>query len=305
MMSQEKEIGEEQFMFDCGSINERRALPKPERTMVVGIDGGYIRDWNEKKIIFEVIVGKSVPDEREAKCFGFVSSYDTKSNRRFYEHLKAQGMQPHQKMDFLSDGADNLRKLQTYLNAESTHILDWFHITMRLTVLNQYVLGMLKVDDKIGNNLQELMASIKWNLWHGKVGEALQKTEEIGDYLEEHKEDKGAKDRYEKLKAFGTYADEFHTYISNNRRFIVNYSDRYLHGETITTSFIESTVNYVIAKRFSKKQSMQWTKKGTHLLLQARTKVLNNDWEGEFRKKYPKFRAIKPLNEPDEIKLAA
>ena len=206
---------------------------------------------------------------------------------------------------FLSDGADNLRNLQTYLNAESTHILDWFHITMRLTVLNQYVLGMLKVDEKIGSNLQKLMVSIKWNLWHGKVGEALQKTEEIEDYLEEHKQDKVSKDRYEKLKAFGMYADEFHTYISNNRSFIVNYSDRYIHGETITTSFIESTVNYVIAKRFSKKQSMQWTKKGTHLLLQARTKVLNNDWEGEFRKKYPKFRAIKPLNEPNEIKLAA
>ncbi len=149
------------------------------------------------------------------------------------------------------------------------------------------------------------MVSIKWNLWHGKVGEALRKTEKIEDYLEEHKADKVSKDRYEKLKAFGRYADEFHTYISNNRSFIVNYSDRYLHGETITTSYIKSTVNYVIAKRFSKKQSIQWTKKGTHLLLQARTKVLNHDWEREFRKKYPKFRAIKSLNEPDEIKLAA
>ncbi len=305
VMSQEEEIGEEQFMFDCGSINQRRALPKPERTMVVGIDGGYVRDWNEKKTIFEVIVGKSVPDEREAKCFGFVNSYDTKSKRRFYEHLKGQGMQPHQKIDFLSDGADNLRNLQTYLNAESTHILDWFHITMRLTVLNQYVLGMMKVDGKVGNNLQELMTSIKWNLWHGKVGEALQKSEEIEDYLLEHKENEEQNNKYEKLKAFETYANEFYTYISNNRGFIVNYSDRYHYGETITTSFIESTVNYVIAKRFAKKQSMQWTKKGTHLLLQARTKVLNNDWEAEFRKKYPKFRAIKPLNEPNEIKLAA
>ncbi len=35
--------------------------------------------------------------------------------------------------------------------------------------------------------------------------------------------------------------------------FIVNYSDSYHYGETITTSFIESTVNYVIAKRFAKK----------------------------------------------------
>ena len=51
--------------------------------------------------------------------------------------------------------------------------------------------------------------------------------------------------------------------------------------------------------------TIQWTKEGTHLLLQVRTKVLNNDWEGEFRKKYPKFRVIKPLNELNEIKLPA
>ena len=43
---------------------------------------------------------------------------------------------------------------------------------------------MLKVDERIGNNLHELMTSIKWNLWHWKVCEALQKTEEIDDYLE-------------------------------------------------------------------------------------------------------------------------
>jgi hypothetical protein len=41
-------------------------------------------------------------------------------------------------------------------------------------------------------------------------------------------------------------------YTSNNRSFIVNYSDRYLHQETITTSFIESTGNYVIASSILK-----------------------------------------------------
>jgi hypothetical protein len=68
-------------------------------------------------------------------------------------------------------------------------------------------------------------------LWHRKAREALQKIEEIDDYLEEHKENKEIKKKYKKLKAFGTYADEFYTYIANNGRFIVNYSDRYLHGE--------------------------------------------------------------------------
>ena len=53
-------------------------------------------------------------------------------------HLSAQGMQANQQIFFLSDGADNLRDLQFGMYPESTHVLDWFHITMRLTVLMQY-----------------------------------------------------------------------------------------------------------------------------------------------------------------------
>ena len=149
------------------------------------------------------------------------------------------------------------------------------------------------------------MASIKWNLWHGKSVEALEKIGEIDDCVIMHEEDNMVEKRYEKLKAFEDYVSEFYTYILNNQGFIINYSERHRYGETITTSFVESTVNYVISKIFSKKQSMQWTRKGTHLLLQARTKVLNNDWEDEFRKIYPKFRLIIPLIEPYEIKAVA
>jgi len=35
-------------------------LPIPDGPLTVGIDGGYVRDWNEKKSHFEVIVGKSL-----------------------------------------------------------------------------------------------------------------------------------------------------------------------------------------------------------------------------------------------------
>jgi hypothetical protein len=41
----------------------------------------------------------------------------------------------------------------------------------------------------------------------------------------------------------------------------------YRYGERISTSFVESTVNQVISRRFCKKQQMQWTKRGAHLLL--------------------------------------
>jgi hypothetical protein len=43
---------------------------------------------------------------------------------------------------------------------------------------------------------------------------------------------------------------EFGSYIDANQDFIPNYGDRYRHDETISTAFVESTVNYVVSKRF-------------------------------------------------------
>ena len=72
--------------------------------------------------------------------------------------------------------------------------------------------------------------------------------------------------------------------------YIVNYGERYRNGERISTGFVESTINQVVSKRMVKKQQMQWTPKGAHLLLQVRTQVLNEDWDAAFRTWYPGFR---------------
>jgi hypothetical protein len=49
-------------------------------------------------------------------------------------------------------------------------------------------------------------------------------------------------------------------------------------------------VNQVMSKRMAKKQQMQWSRRGAHLLLQVRTGVLNEDLEECFRAWYPGFR---------------
>jgi len=46
-------------------------------------------------------------------------------------------------------------------------------------------------------------------------------------------------------------------------------------------------VNQVISKRFCKRQQMQWTKRGTHLLLQMRVKTLNQELGAVFQRWYP------------------
>jgi hypothetical protein len=51
--------------------------------------------------------------------------------------MKSQGMRENQQAMFMSDGGKNVRRVQEYLHPFSEHLIDWFHITMRLTVLQQ------------------------------------------------------------------------------------------------------------------------------------------------------------------------
>ncbi|AUD06329.1 hypothetical protein CWM47_33500 [Spirosoma pollinicola] len=58
---------------------------------------------------------------------------------------------------------------------------------------------------------------------------------------------------YQKIKPLIRYIGELESYIRQNTHLIVDYSERYRYGEAISTGFVESTVNYVVAKRFTKK----------------------------------------------------
>ena len=80
---------------------------------------------------------------------------------------------------------------------------------------------------------------------------------------------------------------ELRTYIMNNWHMIPNYGERYRNGEPIATGFVESTVNEVVSKRFCKKQQMQWSKEGAHLLLQTRVRTLNGELSAIFKRWYP------------------
>jgi hypothetical protein len=50
---------------------------------------------------------------------------------------------------------------------------------------------------------------------------------------------------------------------------------------------MEWLVNCLPTKRFAKRQAMQWTPDGAHLLLQARTWTLQGDLPATFRTWYP------------------
>src|SRR3954470_9936709 len=77
-----------------GSRNNRpaagQASPIPREAVIVGIDGGYLRNWHDKKRNFEVIVGKSMVEDRDDRYFGLVRSQDAAPKLRFCEVLRSQ-----------------------------------------------------------------------------------------------------------------------------------------------------------------------------------------------------------------------
>jgi hypothetical protein len=82
-------------------------------------------------------------------------------------------------------------------------------------------------------------------------------------------------------------AHEFAVYISANAGSLINYGERFRSGERISSCLAESTVNAVTSKRFAKRQQMQWTKRGAHLLLQTRTRALDGTLRPLFERWHP------------------
>jgi len=306
----EQRLGDEQAMFIDGCPAEHAQLPIPDGPLSVGLDGAIVRarrgaEGDKTGNLFEIIAGKSILSFRrdepegvppESKSFGFVQGYDTKPKRRLFELLRSQGMQANQQVTFFSDGGDTVRRLPEYLSPNSEHILDWFHLTMRLTVLQQCASGLAPEGgvDQNEPGLERRLESVKHYLWHGNTASALSHLQEIDEWLEgwlyDDDGNRRAHPESDKITRMRKYLHELETYIGNNASSIVNYGERYHHGERISTGFVESTVNQVVSKRMVKKQQMQWTQRGAHLLLQVRVQVLNGDWESTFRVWYPDFR---------------
>jgi hypothetical protein len=278
----EGELGPEQVMFIEGCPRDWEELAIPDLPLTVGLDGGYVHACDQRSRRegwFEVIAGKSMPAEGEAKSFAYVQTFDTKPKRRLFEVLKAQGMQMNQQITFLTDGGADVRELPLYLNSQAEHLIDWFHITMRLTVMGQMAKGL---EDKVGAGASRQLERLKWFLWHGNVFRALQVVADLEIDLDV--DDAGPGQR-KLVKTLG----EFGGYIGANATWIPNYGERYRHGEAISNAFVDSAVNQVVSRRMVKKQQVRWSQRGAHLLLQIRTHVLNDDLAGDFRRWYPAF----------------
>ena len=121
-------------------------------------------------------------------------------------------------------------------------------------------------------------------LWNGNHREALACIDGLANDLDDLED---LPTTYPGIKAFRKGVDEFCTYVRRNAHTIPNYAERHRYGERVSTAFAESTVNAVVGKRFAKRQQMRWSKRGAHLMLQTRTRVLDDTLRAKFQRWCP------------------
>lgn len=175
-------------------------------------------------------------------------AYDKKPKRRLFDLLMSQGLQANQDVTFLTNDGEEVRALTERVTPASEPVRDWFHITMRLTVLSQYARGVAHHDEIQGAGLLKSIERMKWLLWHGNLIRA----EKVIKLFEEDVDN--LKVDYPNIRNFIRFARQFTVYIRSNASSLINYGERYRAGERISSSFAESTVNAMISKRFAKRQ---------------------------------------------------
>lgn len=181
----------------------------------------------------------------------------------------------------ISDGAEILKRLPRAMPRPTIHIIDWFHIAMKIQPMQQIAdhpnrspSGLLETLPSIDGKIR----AIKWRLWHGRVDRAVCDLERLLVTIKHAQRD----DEFSitRLHRLGL---QLLTYVRSNRGAIVNYGKRYRAELRVATTFVESTVNSLVAKRMVKKQQMRWSLRGAHMLMQVRTAELNGELHDRLR----------------------
>ncbi len=282
-----EELDEADTVGEPVARSKRRKKP----VTIVGLDSGYVHDCRPRaERAFEVVVGRILGDKNASRSIGFVRSLERNAaaSHRLKRRVQEQGHRS-DNVTVFSDGDTGLRCLQMTAFPKATHILDWYHLTRRLTVLKRVLYGeeaINQIPTNYHDPLCKTLTSMKWRLWHGYVGGVSNRIKAFLFTLR-----LPTITRKRPAVRLRRLVKELERYLNSNADSLTNYGRRYRKGQRISTAFMESAVNQLIDKRMSKSQQMRWSPTGAHALLQVRAELVDGKLDQTFARWYPGFEA--------------
>ncbi len=269
-------------------------------SVVVGLDGGYVRSRNpQEERHFEVIAGKVIGADGVQHRFAFTRNGQAASVEAFQQTLAATGVGANTPATVLADGDAGLWRLQREVLPGAMPVLDWWHAAVRFEHALQTArgLGAGTTNARLVGGAVRNLERAKWRLWHGRWPGCRRKLVDLLRWTE-HRQvgDLAGVGRLRRHVA------ELVGYLERNQDALVHYAARRRRGEPISTAFVESAVNEIVAKRMNKAQQMRWTKATVQPFLDVRMAVLNSTLEEAFCQRYPGFR---PANDDQALPKAA
>ena len=271
---------------------------KPAGPVVVGLDGGYVCSRHRRdERHFEVIAGKVIDAGGNQSRFAFARNSPAIASDAFRQALAVAGVTADTPATVLSDGDAGLWRLQREALPNATVVLDWWHAAVRFEHALQAARGLGAADAHLAAEAVRGLQRAKWRVWHGRWPGCRRKLAVLCRWAR--------RTALRGLAGIGRlehHVSELLGYLERNQGALVHYATRRRKGEPISTAFVESSVNEIIAKRMNKKQQMRWNRATVQPFLDVRTAVLNDTLADAFRRRYPGFR---PANGNEAVALAA
>ena len=257
--------------------------------VVVGLDGGYVRSRHrhEAERHFEVVAGKVIDAGGAQHRFAFPRTGQAPAAEAFRQALAAAGVDADTPATVLADGEAGLWRLKRAVLPNATVVLDWWHVAVRFEHALQAArgLGGGAAEAHLAEEATRRLDRAKWCLWHGRWTGCRRRLAGLRRWTRRQPARDAAG-----LDRLGRRVGELLGYLERNQNALVPYAARRRNGEPISTAFVESAVNEIVAKRMTKRQQMRWSRATVRPFLDVRTAVLNGTLEGAFRRRYPGFR---------------
>ena len=279
----------------------KTARPTTSQTaepVVVGLDGGYVRSRHRhEERHFEAAAGKVIDAHGVQSRFAFARNSPAIASGAFKQALAMAGVTADTPATVLCDGHAGLWRMLREALPNATVVLDWWHAAVRFEHALQAAHGLGAVDAHLAAEAVRGLERAKWRLWHGRWPGCRRKLAALCHWAR-----RTSIHGMAGIARLEHHVDELLAYLERNHGALVHYAARRRNGEPISTAFVESAVNEIIAKRMNKKQQMRWNRTTVQPFLDVRTAVLNDTLEDAFRRRYP---GCRPANVDGPIALAA
>ena len=244
--------------------------------LTVFLDGAHIRCRPEyQKRHLDVVVGK-VESPNMCRRFGLVAQAGPSPSGQLRQDLLALGWDGQRPVTVISDGEPALPNLvRAAVDGRVRHILDWWHISMRVQHIENAVKGLLQTESFTGfpELFKRPAETLRWCLWHGKFMTAGTRLKIlIIDSGRVTTEDAAVRAAAARVEA---RCRELYTYLANNWDALTNYGWRHRNGFSISSSRAEGCVDDIGNARMGKSRRMRWSPRGAHNVAVTRAAVLD------------------------------